>query len=721
MERVSSILICFLVLFLSSVKIHSNPHQAFFSGIAAEFSLFEENGKVGLKDQQGQVVIPAQYEAIGWSDGTFSTINNVTGYRKNDLWGLLNIENNHPTKVEYVDLSPGAGSLLVARKKIPGTIRIQTGCINTMGKEVIPFQYDGLSISAFRAIVYVKSGYQFKKGLIDLDNNILVPLNYQSIYPLGSLRYAVEDFDNKTAIFSDDGKQITSFLIDSISAFRKDLAIIYQNRRQGLIDRQGQIRLEPVFREITILEDGAVNTRYADAWLMLDGENNLLRQHNADSIDILGQDLLKVKVAGKIHLTNKEFIPLNGELFSKITSFREGKALFKKGNKTGVINAMGTVVVKPLYDNLIIDNGFIRANLIMNSKSRWILLDIMGTAVTSKNYEYIGSYNGKYFPLKNRGYWGALDGNGKEIIACVHDSIVQQLNDLTVVKFKGRYGVVNSREDWIITPQLHPIHLLNDTLFTERVNTTTFLKSLRGKVIYFSDNRLEIRPDHFIEYLPSGTTWRVDLNGVITDREIRPLEVEEIFPESEGLRAIRSDGRYGFVDSKGRLRIANRYENVKAFSQSLAAAKILGRWGFINHEDRIAIQPVYDEVTSFSDNYALVKQKELFGLIDRTGKLILPVRYTAIVVRPGKRFQVKQNGYWGLADAEGKVIINPKYDQLNDLDNGYVIVEREGKYGLLTDQGVSTIPLLYDGLSFDALHNQYIALRKSVWEKREMR
>jgi hypothetical protein len=61
------------------------------------------------------------------------------------------------------------------------------------------------------------------------------------------------------------------------------------------------------------------------------------------------------------------------------------------------------------------------------------------------------------------------------------------------------------------------------------------------------------------------------------------------------------------------------------------------------------------------------------------------------------------------------MIINPKFDQLEYLSNGYMIVGRDGKFGLLNKQGVSTIPQIYDGLSYDAIHHQYIGLKRSTW------
>jgi hypothetical protein len=722
MDSVRRIFLLFLAL-LSFENLYSDSRQAFFSSpIAARtFSLFEENGKVGLKNDQGQILIPAQHEAIGWSNGEFSVVGNVTGYRMNNRWGLINIQNSKLTKAEFEDLSPGEGTLLVARKKIPGTVRIQSGCINTSGKEIIPFQYDGLQISAFRAIVYTRNGTQFKHGLIDFENKLLIPLIYQNIYSLGSLRYGVENFESKTAIFSEDGKQITNFLIDSLSSFKKDYAVFYQNQRQGLIDRQGQIKLEPVLREIVINDDGSVNMRKADSWLFLEGDNKLVRQVNADSITVMSNDLLKINTAGKSQLTNKEFKPVSDQLFSFIGPFKNGKAFFKNRTKTGIIDRKGKILVKPVYQTLITDAEFIRAVQRIDGKDRWVLLDSSGNSVSAKNFEYIGAFNGNFFPIKNRGYWGALSREGKERVACVHDSLVQTLDKFIVVKFKGNYGIVNLNEDWIATPQSNKLKLLNDTRYLLITPKTTFLKSMDGQVIYFSDNRLEFNSDHMLEYLPSGMIWKVDFNGVITDRFSEAESVQEISKESEGLRAMKRDGRYGFIDNRNRLRIANRYEAVKDFSETLAAVRIRGKWGFINHEDQIAIQPVYDEVVPFKGNFSLVRQKDFYALIDRKGKLTLPARYESIVVLPDNRFQVKQNGLWGLADASGKMIINPKYDLLTDLNNGYVIVARDGKFGLLNIEGVSTIPLLYDGLSFDPYHNLYMAVKKAEWEKLEVR
>src|SRR5688572_22245275 len=196
MQKLSCLLAYFFVFYLSAGTVSSYSGQ--LNGQLNDFNLFEENGKIGLKDASGKIIINAQYEALGWSNGKFSIVNNVTGYKLHGLWGLINTENHRITKPEFQDLSPGEGLILVARKKLPHSVKVQAGCLNISGKVVVPFQYDGLSIASFRAIVYMKSASRFNHGLIDLENKLLIPINFQSIYPLGSLRYGVQNFDNKT-------------------------------------------------------------------------------------------------------------------------------------------------------------------------------------------------------------------------------------------------------------------------------------------------------------------------------------------------------------------------------------------------------------------------------------------------------------------------------------------------------------------------------------------
>jgi hypothetical protein len=716
MERVSLIFLWVAVLFVSTQNIYSNGSPVENASGPNNFTVFEENGKVGLKDEYGEILIPATHDAIGWSNGKLSIVDKVVGYQSNGLWGLINTSNKIITDAAFLELIPGEGSFLVAQKKSMLSQRPSFGVINTSGKVIIPFQYDGLRLSNMRAVVMSRAGARYLFGLIDLSHKIVVPVQYQSLYSLGSLRYAVENFDDKTAIFSDDGTQITPFMIDSLSSFKKDYAVVYQNRRQGLIDRKGQMVLKPEFSAVQIKDDGSVLVREIDSWFLLDGENHLSREYHADGIEPLSVENYAVYGGGKLQLTNNNLEPVHSTFFSSLSSFRNDIALFRTANRTGAINTKGHIVIPADYQQLEMHEHAFIASTDAGNKNRWIILDDEGKKITDKHYEYIGVFNGLFYPVRIRGYWGAVDARGHEIITCVHDSLIQQSGKHLIVKFKGEYGVIDLYQNWIVTPQANRLRLINDESYFEFAGRTTFLKSFNGNTIYFSDNRLEAVNGYVREHLPSGAFWLINMDGIITDRSNQPDKTEKIFAESEGLRAIHKDGKYGFIDEAGRLRIANRYEDVKPFSNGLAAIRILDKWGFIDHDENLVVQPVYDDVENFYNGHAVVKQNAFFGLIDASGKIVLPLRYDEIVINDHHRFNIRQGQQYGLTDASGTIVIHPKYDQLIDTGNGYVIVQRDGKSGLVTLRGVSTIPMIYDGLTFDPYHKQYMGVKRSAWK-----
>ena len=53
---------------------------------------------------------------------------------------------------------------------------------------------------------------------------------------------------------------------------------------------------------------------------------------------------------------------------------------------------------------------------------------------------------------------------------------------------------------------------------------------------------------------------------------------------------IEKENRWGFVDSKGRLRISNRYDGAGPFHEGLAPIMLRGKWGFIDKSGKTKIK-----------------------------------------------------------------------------------------------------------------------------------
>lgn len=683
--------------------------------VAETYTVFEENGKVGLKDDQGQVLIPASYEGLGWSDGPFTVVNNVTGYKQNGLWGLISLQNKQITEPAYIKLTPAGAEWITAYKKPVAKTHVVAGCLNTEGKEVIPFEYEGIKVNSLRAIVFASTGGTYKYGLVDMDNKPVIPMEYQHIELLGSLRYAVTDATQQQALFSEGGKQLTSFMFDDIRSFKKQYAVIKQGARYGVIDREGMLQVRPLYKAIRQEEDGALYGKEPDVWVVLDGQNKIFEKVEADSIVSLNNNLFSLRKNGASQLVNAQFSPVVPDRFDFIGTFINNKAVIRKEGKYGLLSSNGTVLIDCMYADIQQERDYVLA---CTKPGHWVVLDSMGARKTPRAYEHISRFNGHYFAVKSKAFYGAVNTEGREVISCVYDSLMQYMEGKLVVKFHDAYGIIDMHEEWLVAPQPYLLTLVASDRYLMRKGGTTFLKSFDGTIIYFTENALAIKDGFMIETVSNGGTWKVDFDGRIVSRQLPPVDPYElIYEESEGLRGIKKNGRFGFVDDQGRLRIANRYEDIMPFQERLAAVMILGKWGFINHDERIVIQPVYEETSRFTDGLAVVQQRDLYGLVNKEGDVVLPIRYGAVTRLSTKRFLLEHEGKVGLVDSDGRLVVSPKYDFIQDINNGYVIVARNHQFGLLTIKGLSTVPMMYNFILYDSFNARYFAQEKSDWKK----
>src|SRR3954467_4699385 len=89
--------------------------------------------------------------------------------------------------------------------------------------------------------------------------------------------------------------------------------------------------------------------------------------------------------------------------------------------------------------------------------------------------------------------------------------------------------------------------------------------------------------------------------GCNREGPVRPGE------QRSGLFLVRKDGRWGYVDRSGSLKIPPQFEQAGPFSDGLAAAALGGRAGYIDTDGKFAINPQYDAGAPFSDGVAAVR------------------------------------------------------------------------------------------------------------------
>jgi len=688
-----------------------------------DYRLFNENGKQGIQLHTGEIIVPAKYDELGWSDAPFSTLQGVVGYRIENTWGLLTIKNNQLTAPVYSHLNKmDAGSYIIAAKRDNITQRIFWSVIDQNGREFVPFKYSKIKIVNDRVIAWFPSGNNVNKvGMLDLHGDEIIPFTHLSLKPLGDLRYLAETADGKLRIYSDAGEHIRDLEFDSLSVFNNGLARVYSNHKVGLLNREGEIVVEPQYGDIRIGDE--IMARNYPEWQRLEINNRTSGNYRYDVMQPVTPQIFKVTANGSqwlIDITRDSMVTTT--VFNEIGAFENGYAIVRKEKKYGVIRQDGKWLLPLRYNEIIRNDVFL---YVLENNGLWNIYDYYGVKKNRVPYEAIGSYKGLLFSVKQRGYWGFINREGREVINCVFDSVGAVVSRHIAVQFKGLYGAIDIDNNWVVVPAQGHVTIVNNELYLRKVGRQTLVMNYNDEIVYFTDNELEIESGYFLEHLSDNNVWKIDFSGVIRLEKVSNIldvnkdnysPFEEIRPPSEGFIGIKKDGRYGFIDEQNRLRIANRYEDIGRFKEGFAAIKILDRWGFVDVHENLVIQPVFDEVEEFNQGICVVRQNGKYLLINKAGKALFQKGFDTLTPGPEGRYLVTQGERYGLIDHMGNALVSVHYDFVEDLDNGYVIISKLGKYGVVDLQGVNIVPRKYNAIIYYPDENVFYVRIDSDWK-----
>ena len=185
------------------------------------------------------------------------------------------------------------------------------------------------------------------------------------------------------------------------------------------------------------------------------------------------------------------------------------------------------------------------------------------------------------------------------------------------------------------------------------------------------------------------------------------------------LAAVKSDGRWGFIDSAGKVVIPFEYQEASGFSEGIACVKLMeNRWGYIDQHDKWVLKPIFIEAFSFHNNRALVKMYEghdktyfkAYITKDGNADILLAPTETGYDFRNGfvRILSADVNGIaYGFKDTFDKWHILPHYDESTDFHEAHAAVRLGTKWGIIDTAGVYTIfpdyddtETFYDGLAY---------------------
>lgn len=190
--------------------------------------------------------------------------------------------------------------------------------------------------------------------------------------------------------------------------------------------------------------------------------------------------------------------------------------------------------------------------------------------------------------------------------------------------------------------------------------------------------------------------------------------------------------------------IPARFERAEPFSEGLAAVRIEGRWGFIDPEGRVVIQPTFEMVGRFWNGLAEFTVGDRAGVIDRNGDVVLEpclTRAVPLTDRVVLAYEAPERRVWSYLDrgspsdsarlpnSFGLFSIDGNWIKPQGLHGGMLFGPREkgliwvraalesggipSAYGLMNSSGEWVIPPRYKEVTVVAIDRAAVSLSEN--------
>ena len=565
-----------LAIIVTFMKIQNKKYKYTIEDVSNyNYYLFYENGKAGVIDTEGNIIISPIYYNVqipnpskpificlsdyNLEDGTYKSkvlnekqeeiLNNyekieslpisgtvssipyeksILKYKKDEKYGLITFEGQVITKPIYDEIKSlkyKEGQLLV---KEAG----KYGVINQKGEKLIACKYDDIigdsfyteenkySISGYIVCVKTQDGYKY--GYITNNGKVLLNTEYNQLYRLNQMEnkkdaYLIARKDGKYGLLKNN-KIILEFDNQNINYDNKvKLLKVEKNDKFGVYDISGKQILERRYKEVAF-KGIYIQAKINEEELYFDKQGNLIQNVKYSLVNNTKND--------------NYYITVNNE------------GLY------GIINKDEEVLIENKYNYL----------------------------------EY--TYGNYFIAYNNENKLGVIDEYNNEIVGFKYD-VLSKLENSNILQGK----------------------ILNKNIIELYSKTMQNIGTFEHAIVLENKNYIEVFNGEISQYF---------------DKDGKELTNKDVIKETE-LYAKEKDGKYGFVDAKDNIKVECIYDGVTEFNKyGFAGIKQNGKWGVINKNGEIIQEPIYtlrdtETIPEFIGKYYKVKYE--YGQMYYTNKV----------------------------------------------------------------------------------------------------
>lgn len=508
------------------------------------------------------------------------------------------------------------------------------GIIDKEGKIVVNSSYDNVKIPNPEKDVF----FCYQGENIEVLNNKSEKIftQYEKVEPI-KLNNVVSDLvyektvakyekEGKFGLISLDGNKITDNIYESIECltYREGELTVKQNGKSGVINIKGTIMVNCKYDQIGT--DGYIqdnNDKKSESGYIVTNTTN--EGYRYGYVTAEGKELIKVECTSinrvnDIQDDNNAYFILakNGQygiyknqdeiIKPEYQSIRyeAGNDVFviEKNKKYGATNREGKEIIPITYNQIDITGIYLYAKndqgtIIYNKDGKQMDLD-SSTAVLKVNDT---DYQIQIKTTKSENNYGVSDKNGNKLISQNYSYIEYLYDNYFIACNKdGKIGVLDDKESTKIDFNYTTLQKIENTKLLKAINNNTGITSIyseKMEEILNLDKAKIKKEDNYIKIYNDNETKYISISE---EKEISNIEAYS----NNTLFAKLQNGKWGFCDKDGNIKIEAKYDKVTEFNEyGFASIKLNNQWGSINEKGEIVVEPKY-KITESSEEPSFI-------------------------------------------------------------------------------------------------------------------
>ncbi|MBI1838267.1 MAG: WG repeat-containing protein [Flavobacteriia bacterium] len=397
-------------------------------------------------------------------------------FKKNSLFGYMDFDGNIVIDAEYEALGFFQEGLAYALKNG------KYGYIDKANNLIIDYKYSSASdFEDGRAIVEIKD----KVGIIDRSGLVIFDMIYEDLGTFSEgLIYALKDslygYYDKIGVKRIDTKFNEAF------AFNKGIAKVQTNENQAFIDLYGSYIVPPAYSNIHFFTDSLLVFEENEKFGLMKRNCQIIDSAIFEEIGILINDRAVVIKDGKIgYIDGKGQLILDCKFDNypnaiEISQFKGSYAVVSLKGKFGVIEQFGKFIIPPTYNHL----GAFSPLMAFDKGKGWGFIDMSNNVLIQPQFEYAESFKNGFAMVEKLTLFGLIDVKGNITIPLNFTEIKQLDNDRIIVSRGPNFGVYKVTGEEIVPVEYQQIRIINkDLLLLSKSGEVHYLFIPENKLI----------------------------------------------------------------------------------------------------------------------------------------------------------------------------------------------------------------------------------------------